>query len=173
MAGIVVEDGTGLADANSYASENTADTYFDDRADTDWSSSSNDAEAALIRATQALDILYRSKYPGTRVNGRSQGLEWPRQDATDINGYTIAETEVPIEVIEATCELAKRERITPGSAMPDLERAVKSVKAGSVSVDFAANAREDTLYQIVDGIMSNLVGGGPGSFRLWGEISRG
>lgn len=172
MAGIVVEDGTGLADANAYASEDAADTYFDDRADTDWSSSSNDAEAALIRATQALDILYRTRYPGTRMNGRSQGLEWPRADATDVNGYTIAEDEIPIEVIEATCELAKRERTTPGSAMPDLERAVRMVQAGSVQVEFAANAAQQTLYQIVDGIMSNLVGGS-GRNTFWGEASRG
>lgn len=172
MSGIVVEDGTGVADANSYVSEDTADEYFDDRADTDWSSSSNDAEAALIRASQALDMIYRLRYPGTRANGRDQGLEWPRDNATDINGYTIASDEIPIEVIEATCELAKRERITPGSAMPDLERAIRSVRAGSVAVEFSSNARASTTYQIVDGIMSNLVGGG-GSSLLFGEGSRG
>jgi hypothetical protein len=56
---MVVEDGTGLANANSYASEATLDTYTDDRGIT---LASGDAEAALVRATAAW---MRSIAPGS------------------------------------------------------------------------------------------------------------
>jgi hypothetical protein len=56
--GIVVEDGTGIADANSYASEDDADNYFEDRANDTWATSTADKEAALIRASASLDAIY-------------------------------------------------------------------------------------------------------------------
>lgn len=169
---IIVEDGTALPTANSYASETDGDTYTDDRGLTAWTDSTGDKEAALIRATASLDMIYRTQYPGIRLNGRLQGLEWPRSDATDFNGNTIAIDEIPQEIIYATIELAIRELAEAGSTMPDRDRAIRSVKAGSVSVDFAANATTGTVFSIIGGIMASLIGTG-GSSRLFAEASRG
>jgi hypothetical protein len=181
---ITVEDGTGLPDANSYASEDTADNYCDDRALTDWTENNiGDKEAALIRASAGIDARFRARYPGVRVNGRSQGLEWPRttgtsltsnvfSQVTDAEGNPIAIDEIPIEVINATIELAIRELVTPGASAPDRERSVREVKAGEVSVTFASNAAETTQFDIIDDIMATLVGVG-GSSSLIGEASRG
>ena len=153
---IVVEDGTGIADANSYASEDDFDNYTDDRG---YVVTPGDTEAALIRASRSLDAKYRRRYPGTRLLGRDQGLEWPRQDATDAEGNIIDENEIPEEIIDATCELALRELSSPGSTMPDLERggAVRRLQAGSVSVEYATSASVTTTFSLVDGILSSLL----------------
>ena len=75
---MIVEDGTGLANSNSYASEDTLDTYCDDRGIT---LATGDSEAALIRATAAIDATYRNRYPGYKTQLRDQALEWPRTSA--------------------------------------------------------------------------------------------
>jgi len=154
---IVVEDGTGLPAANSYASEDDFDTYTEDRA---YVVVVGDTEAALIRGTQSLEAMYGTRWPGQRLNGRDQGLGWPRTGAIDANGETIDENEVPIEVIEATAELAMRELATPGSTSPDLARGgtVRRVRAGSVEVEYASNAQATTTFTLIDGILEPLIG---------------
>lgn len=161
--GIVVEDGTGLANANSYASENALGDYSDDRA---VKLASGDAEAALVRASAALDALFGSRYPGYRTNGRSQGLMWPRTEATDAEGEEIATDEIPQEIIAATCELAIRELTEAGSTMPDIEAGglPKRIKAGSVEIEKFGNAGVTAAFQIVDGIMASLLGAASNSF---------
>lgn len=161
----VVETGAGLSNANSYASLDTAIAYALDRGLTFATSPSSLGEQALVRATQAVDSLYRLRFSGTKHNGRSQALEWPRDNATDIDGETIANNEIPIEVIHATCELAVREFTNPNSILPDLERggAIRAIRAGSVSIEYGSNASNTTVWQTVNGIMASLIGGGVGS----------
>lgn len=167
---IVVEDGTGLSAANSYLSETDLGTYTDDRAVT---LASGDAEAALIRATAALDAIYRSRFPGYRTHGRSQGLEWPRTAAYDTDWYPIANNEIPVEIKNALCEMAVRELIEPGSMMPDLERGgqIQALQAGSVRIDYGASASAKTVFQLIDGIMANILGPSPAPFG--GYATRG
>lgn len=160
---LILEDGTAPDGANSYADEDTLGTYTDYRAIT---LAAGDAEAALIRATVALDATYRGRFGGYRTNGRNQSLEWPRTAAYDAEGNAIAGDEIPVEIINATCEFAIRELIEAGSTMPDLERggAIKRLKAGSVEVEYAGNAGNATVFQIVDGILAGLLGSPVASF---------
>lgn len=159
---LILEDGTAPAGANSYATEAIADAYFDDRDNTDWGdyAGSNDKEAALIRATAALDNSYRSRYPGYRTLGRQQSLEWPRTAAYDYEGVVVNTNEVPIEVIQSTCEFAIRELLSPGSTNPDQDRGgdIRSIRAGSVAIDYGATASVNTTFQTVDGIMARILG---------------
>lgn len=166
---IVIEDGTGVVGANSYASENDADTYFEDRDNTDWNnySGTGDKEAALIRATTALDNMYRYQYTGYRTFGRDQMLEWPRTAAYDYEGILIDTQEIPIEVIQSTCEFAVRELMDPNSILGDLEQGgnlIQSLQAGSVSITYAGASNPNTVYQTVDTIMSKLLGPMTASF---------
>lgn len=156
---LVLEDGTGLASANSYVSETDADTYFDDRATTDWTGdTTSDKEAALIRASAAIDATYRARFPGWRSNGRDQGLEWPRTNAYDYEGLPV--DGVPVEIINATCEAALIELTDPGAMTPDLERGgqIRAMSAGSVSIEYAAAASATTTRTLIDGILSSLLG---------------
>ena len=155
---VLVEDGTGVVGANSYASEDDFDQYCEDR---NYTVTVGDTEAALIRGTGILDGIYRKSYPGTRAWGRDQPLQWPRMNATDAEGEEIAIDEIPQEIIDATCEIALRELASPNSVLPDLERggAIKSIKAGSVALEYGDTASAVTTLQIVDGILSSLLGG--------------
>lgn len=154
---MIVEDGTGLAEANAYASEDALETYADDNGVT---LATGDAEAALVRASTAIDALFGTRFPGTKVNGRDQGLAWPRSGGYDANGDAIADDAVPAEIVKATCEAAIRELVSPGSMMPDQKRggAIKRVDAKGVSVEWFGNAPAATTFSKIEGILAPLLG---------------
>lgn len=169
-----VEDGTGKANAESYVSVADCSTYCDARGLTFSSGTTGNKEAALRRATAYIDGAYGPRFIGMRVNGRSQALQWPRVEAYDssVDNY-VASDSVPVEVVNATCEAAVRELASPGALNPDLKRggAIKSVKAGSVSVEYQGNAPGDTTYSIIDRILAPLISARAGS--LVGRAVRG
>ena len=163
---IVVEDGSGVAGANSYVAVDDCKAYCDARGLTFSASPTAEGEQALIRATQAIDAMYGARYPGYRTNGRDQSLQWPRAEATDAEGEEIADDEIPQEIIDATCEAAVRELATPGSMMPDLERGgrIQSLQAGSVAITYGSNAEAVTTFQTIDGVLAGLLGSPVASF---------
>lgn len=72
---LIIEDGTGIAGANSYVSLDIVADYATLRNITDWDSASPDAQAAaVVFATDYLDATYRPN--GPRLSA-SQGLQWP------------------------------------------------------------------------------------------------
>ena len=189
---IIVEDGTGIANANSYVAVADADAYFTDVRNSSWFSGPDgndiiapERAAALIRTTMWIDGRYRGRYPGYRVKGRAQGLEWPRvgaytydpdngrsniytgsgfyQSSQYLFGYNyIASNIVPREMARAVFEGAVRELATYGVLAPDLPRggAIQEVHAGSVGVTYAAGADPTTLFQQIDLILASLLLGG-------------
>lgn len=175
---IIVEDGTPVTGANSYSGVADADSYHAARGNAAWTESSTSPDqgktAALIRATAAIDATYRGRWPGYRTSGRHQSLEWPRTAAYDIEGNPIAGTEIPQEVKDAVCEAALRELSDAGSMMPDLERGgdIRRLQAGSVAIEYGANARARTAYTLIDGILSSLLQSGSGG-GLFGIAVRG
>lgn len=73
---IVVEDGSGVVDADVYVAQADADAYFAKRANAVWAAAADDAKAAaLVAATAYLDRRYTFK--GRRLT-ETQALEWPR-----------------------------------------------------------------------------------------------
>ncbi|WP_395383333.1 DnaT-like ssDNA-binding protein [Mesorhizobium sp. UC22_110] len=117
---LIVEDGSGLANAESYVSASDAASYAADRGLTFPASPADKAEAALRRATAYIDNTYRTRFPGQRKKFRLQALEWPRVGVVDMNGFPVTGDEVPVEVVRATCEAAVRELASPGSLNPDV-----------------------------------------------------
>lgn len=101
---INVEDGTGVADANSYVSVADVRTYATNRgvallAADGTAATDDDVAAMLIKATDYLETRgqqYAGK-PATAV----QALSWPRQWATQI----CTSTQIPKALIKAECEL--------------------------------------------------------------------
>lgn len=116
---LIVEDGTGLPDADSYVSVEDAQSYADQRGLSFDASPEDVLEAALRRATVWIDGNYRTRFSGARKNGRNQALQWPRIGATDAEGDDIASDEVPVEIVSATVEAAVRELAAPNSLSPD------------------------------------------------------
>jgi hypothetical protein len=101
-------------------------------------------------------------------------MEWPRSDAYDNSDELIAADEIPVEIIQATCEAAVRELADPGAMMPDLERGggVRRLKAGSVEIEYGANAANQTTFSAISALLSGLLSGGGGG-GLFVDAGRG
>jgi hypothetical protein len=156
---LVVETGAGLANADAYVSVAGFDSYFAARYPLDAQFVIEDREKAVRRATMWVDARYRSRFPGERLQGRLQALEWPRSGACDNAGWAVAHDAVPSEIIAATCEAAQRELTEPGILAPDLERggAVKRIQAGSVEIEYGANSIAATLFTTIDNVLGSLL----------------
>ena len=122
---MIVEDGTGVVGADSYATVASADAYHLARGNAAWASATNtQKEAALINASAYLDAAYN--FIGHRAT-TTQGLQWPRiVDAysggasayqSPPNGWLPAGQWPPTGVINATYELALR--ALAGALAPD------------------------------------------------------
>jgi hypothetical protein len=163
----IVEDGTGKADAESYAAIETISAYAVARGLTfviTGGTNVADAEAAARRGTVWLDATFRARFPGRKANGRQQALEWPRVGACDASGEAIASDEVPVEIINALCEAAIREKAAPGSLSPDVTpgEVVKREKFGSVEFEYATGGVSATsqrpIATVIDDILGSLLG---------------
>lgn len=159
---LIVEDGSGLANAESYVSVSDCAAYATARGLTFPATPEDKAEAALRRATTWLDGTYRGSFPGRRKKGRSQALEWPRIEAEDVSGNPIADSEIPEEIIAATCEAAVRELAAPGALNPDVTpgKIKKRAKVGDIEVEYAIGAgtvgEQLPVMSVIDGILGTL-----------------
>lgn len=93
----VVEDGTGVAGANSYCSIADANSYFSDRGISDWQGNDTLKAQALVRATDFIDTTFGPRFKGEKV-ADSQPLEFPRSVFSGM----------PKELIKACAEYALR-----------------------------------------------------------------
>lgn len=101
----------GSASANAYVSVAEADTYFTDRGSASAWTGTDDVKArALIQATDRIDQEEFRGYPALPLNGTrasdTQALKWPRQNATDDEGWTYEDDVIPERIKKATMELA-------------------------------------------------------------------
>lgn len=162
---LIVEDGTGVANANVYDTFAATTSYMHDHG-YDWAESPQEDEqlTAMIRGAAALDRLYGGKLEGKKVGGRGQSLLFPRENMTDASGEEIADNEVPKEWKTAFYELSWREYSEPGSLSPDYVQTQRTVSEtlGPLSVTYSSSDRgsedaQPVLTQI-DGILASLIG---------------
>lgn len=99
------EDGTGVANANSYVDVAFVDAYAADRGFTAWTGADAVKEEALIRATDHIERIHGGAYRGFKRTV-DQGLEWPRTDAFDNNEFVLLN--IPKQLQQATSEYAIR-----------------------------------------------------------------
>lgn len=134
-ATLVVEDGTGLASANSYLSLADANSYFEARRNPEtWSSADESArEQALRVGTDYLDSKYGDQWVGIRST-KAQALDWPRALAYDVDGYPIEVDEVPKRLKHATAEMALRYLTAPDELLPDVAQDDQGIASESNTV---------------------------------------
>jgi hypothetical protein len=158
---IVVEDGTGLANAVSYVSAEDATLYHQARGNLKWEEQGTpEQEAALIRATQYVDGKYHSRWVGYRANGRNQALDWPRLNAYDSGNNFIASDEIPSELEQAISEAALRELVSPNSLLPDFKTSdrITSQTVGPISTDFAvSNSSVVPVTPVIDNLLQGIL----------------
>lgn len=147
---VVVEDGSGVVNANAYLSVAAWKAYAD-QLGWDYSAFTNDQiGSAIIRGRRANDAYFRSRWPGEAVTD----LAWPRSGVVTDAGDDFPEVEIPQGVIDANAESAWVELREPGTLTQPIERRIKSVSAGSVSVVFADYAPFDTSYPDIENALA-------------------
>lgn len=142
---LVVEDGTGLAQADSYISVEQADTYMTRMGHDAWvTAAQDDKEKALRQATQYVDSRYRYKNQPLKPE---QSLEWPRIGLP-----------WPIKrVVDATCELAIRALTANLYADVAPTDAVKSETIGPISTVYQESKNGGQVqYVLVDDLLRPL-----------------
>lgn len=105
---LIVENGTGLADAESYISVADCDALLLSwgRSTAEWEALTESAKEGLLRnSTMYIDSEYALKFSGEVLNS-TQALAWPRSNAYKVNGQSILSDEVPVEVLRATSFVA-------------------------------------------------------------------
>ncbi|MGF7160259.1 hypothetical protein FHS85_001882 [Rhodoligotrophos appendicifer] len=103
----IVEDGTGLADATSYATVEDADDYLvvNPHAWSAWADLPASAKEYLLRwATRELD--QRARWQGRKTVANS-ALAWPRAFVPGTECRFLASDAVPLQVKQATIEMAR------------------------------------------------------------------
>ncbi len=163
-ATFTVEDGTGLAAANSYATVEEADTYTTSiyGASTAWAGLDTEGkQMCLIQATQYLDNSYQGQWRGNRAN-ETQALAWPRSSMEDDDGYAIDSDVVPQKLKDACCELALR--VAAGDALHGVVTQTGSVIKESktigpitVSKEYASAKPAGYLYPKVAALVRGLI----------------
>lgn len=161
---LIVEDGTGLETAESYASAAQADTRLAALGMTNWADiTTTEKEQALRRATVAMGQLFGPRWKGTQLS-RIQALDWPRY-GVDVKGFCIPSTEVPADVVNACIDLALK--AAAGDLNPDITRAIKREKVGPLETEYADYAPQSVQYRAVDMALSAYLRGGGASVPLY------
>lgn len=162
---LIVEDGTGLATAESFASVTYADTYHGNRNNALWTGAQNVKEGALRMATDYMEQAYRLRWASFKTTS-TQRLGWPRAwvpipDAPSGYGSQsayIPNNVVPDQVQQACAELALRALID-GNLNPPLTKTTTREKVGPIEVDYQAHGRESTTYRNVEMLLSPFMTG--------------
>lgn len=104
------EDGTGLANASSYADVHDADQYLEDTGKKSvWKAfSTGDRQAALIAATRYMDDNFGDRYLGDIQASTidTQALLWPRENVPNDRGDVYPASPLPNPVQWACAEYA-------------------------------------------------------------------
>lgn len=157
MATIVVEDGTGKTDANSYVSEAELSTYATDRGVTI-------SGAASVLLIQAMDYIEQQPFQGEK-HTETQALQWPRAWVV-IDGFAVNSDEIPQLLKDCVCEAAIA--IDGGTnPLANESRATKMEKVGDIAVEYTDTARNVTYLKALETKLTKLLRKGSGGMSAW------
>ena len=160
---LIVEDGTGMATAESYVSVAAADDYLNKRnRDTTWTTYTTPQKEGYLRAaTEYVDAVCAWK--GT-VSTVDQALGWPRGNVLDKWGRLIASDEIPTQVKNAVAEVAAQ-----GAIAQTGEQMIKEETVGPITTVYET-AQDRTvgasLYQLAFALVASLTTNRGGSIPV-------
>ena len=169
---IVVEDGTGLSNAVSYATVAQYKAYCDARGISYSGVTDAVIEQSLVKSTDAMVQMYRARWKGYR-NTATQALDWPRSmvylepfvfGAVGSYPYLVDDATVPTEVINACIKLAIE--VQSAELITNLEPAVIREKIDVIEVEYDINALPYTQYRAVDLMLQPFLSGGGGQLPI-------
>lgn len=160
-ATFVVEDGSGVTGANSYASEAAATAYMDNTKSAATWTAVSDKEMALREGTRYLDAAYGHRWRGRR-GAIDNPLDWPRTGAADNDHYTFPLDEIPTELIEATAEAALRadsDTLTPDltADTSGIKRVRKKLDVLEIETEYQPAAGQFKTFTVIERILRDLI----------------
>lgn len=158
---VTVEDGSVVANADSYLSVADADSYFTEHGSpSEWTgATTGEKEAALKYATIWLDSNFQWY---SEVYSTSQVLEWPRKAFYDSDGRAVGgENNMPQALLDATAETALewlKESFTSAAS------AIRRERIGSAEVEYATTSGQKKVIGFVKKMVRKL--GRPSSTNI-------
>jgi hypothetical protein len=159
---LIVEDGSIVANANSYVSDADYTAYAAARGKTIGASAAiRDQELIL-----AMDYIesHRAQFQGSKVSS-AQALQWPRTGAY-IDGFAIGSDEIPQELKSAQIEaaiLANSTALLPSGNTQN----VQSEKLGELQISYFQNGSWETLRtDSIDVYLDVLLDGDSGIYTF-------
>lgn len=154
---LIVEDGSGVTDANTYTTVSGAGVYFEQYGEAGWDSlTDTQKQQALLKAMRYLDNL---PWKGVKY-AQDQAVAWPRSEVYDRDDRLVDDDVVPEVVVAAQCELALRCLPTSGvNLQPDLIRGGKVIaeSVGQMARSFSSTAPTRTVITVVDDLLAGLL----------------
>lgn len=152
---LVVEDGTGLVNSESYISIAEADLYHSNRGNLGWTGTNTVKENSLRKATEYLDRTYSFKGALVKFN---QSLKWPRYLVVDDEGRNLS-NQIPKVIKDAIAELALLSLTTTLDPVLTNSNFVKRKKVDSLEIEYNNSAPAVNLMpQITKGIRGVITG---------------
>lgn len=137
---LVIEDGTGLTNADSYIDVIFADAYFLKRGITQWDALTNQ-ESLIIRAMDYIENNY--SYKGTKLVS-TQALQFPRL----IDGETV----YPIALKNSVCELALKSN--DEDLLADTDKTTIREKVGDLEIEYDPNQDNIKSFNYVNKLLA-------------------
>lgn len=175
---LIVEDGTGKVDAESYASVSDFRDYHGKRGNDVTALTDPEVEALLRKATDYIQQTYYGRWAGYR-NEEAQALDWPRsyvprdpsiqypspQAVTvDVAGYYYPFNEIPLQLIQATCDLALK--ADTEDLLADYGQVTKSEKVGRIEVQYDNHKTPNNTYPAIDRLLARFMGVGTSGMNI-------
>ena len=162
---LIVEDGSGLPEAEAYASVAQADARLTGLGLTLWATiTEGEKEAAIRRATVYMEQTYRPRWVGARAT-RAQALAWPRTDVL-LDGFAVEANEIPAEIVNACIDLAFRAAFQDLSKDTGTTQEKQSETVGPISTTYVAGSALKAKYTAIDEMLRPLLSIGGMSVRL-------
>lgn len=157
----IVEDGTGLINANAYIDVAFADSYFADRNDVEWSGTTIEKEAFILRATDYIELNFSDRFLGLKFS-EAQALSFPRLADDGLTAEVI-----PLNLKKACAEYAKIAKTsgliinpalpTGGLNITELSQEVGGAIKKTVKYDTNQNAIIKRPYPTADLYLKGLI----------------
>jgi hypothetical protein len=157
---LIVENGTGLANAESYISVADATIYHNNHGNAAWAAIATDTirEQLLRKATDYMMAVYRQKWAGYRYDS-TQSLDWPRLyvpilDVLSANQFPqyVDFNIVPTLISNACAELALKENSE--TLMSDVTQATIKEKVDVIEIEYDKYSPQYKRYVQIDNLLS-------------------
>lgn len=140
MADLIVENGTGVVNANAYLTVEEADEILEVNIHSNWMVADEETkEKLIIWATRLLDE--RVKWFGEKMFPTAW-LAWPRCGVRDKEGYLLGDDRVPRQVKIATALLADH-LLTGNPELVNTSANLTSIRADVIELQFDAKLRTE------------------------------